>query len=131
MSQYYLERLFELEGNQRIFKLYEEGKCEFNEFWKRIESEGNLVNELAVIFRRLEDISCGRRLPKEKYRKLQLSLSWDAYEIKTKHLRVYLIKNPLDGQILIAGGKKTNQKKDIKRFERIAKRYLSFLEETD
>lgn len=46
------------------------------------------------------------------------------YEVKTKHLRVYLLHDVPNGRVIVCAGKKTSQKKDIKHFREVKKRYL-------
>lgn len=45
------------------------------------------------------------------------------YEFKTKNLRVYAIKTK-DGKVIVLGGYKNRQKKDLKKFRSLKKRYL-------
>ena len=47
------------------------------------------------------------------------------YEIKTRHLRVYMFHEDKTGRIIVCGGKKTSQQKDIKRFRRIKKDFFN------
>ena len=45
------------------------------------------------------------------------------YEFKTKNLRVYAFHDKSNGRIIVLGGKKGTQKKDIKRFRLILENY--------
>lgn len=47
------------------------------------------------------------------------------YEIKTADLRVYLFRDP-NGAIVVLGGKKSTQVRDIKRFRNVAKEYYNY-----
>jgi putative component of toxin-antitoxin plasmid stabilization module len=46
------------------------------------------------------------------------------YEIKTRNLRVYMIHEEKSGRIIVTGGKKTSQKKDIRHFRNLKASYL-------
>lgn len=73
----------------------------------------------------MEEISQFKLLPATKYKDITpLKQSSKEYEIKTRHLRVYLFHDKLSGKIIVTGGKKTTQVKDIKRFRKIKEEYL-------
>lgn len=64
-----------------------------------------------------------QRLPKEKFRDITLERDLvKEFEIKKGDLRVYVIKE--DGHIVVFGGKKSTQAKDINLFRSIKKQYL-------
>lgn len=125
MAEFKLEKIEEIEGKIAFYKLLVNESCEFDEFWEEIKEDGNLSKELAQIQSRMEDVSNLKRLPKTKFRDITPKTEKvKEYEIKTKNLRVYLIKENHTGKIIILGGKKSTQTKDIKRFRRIKKSYL-------
>ena len=69
-----------------------------------------------------------KMLPKEKMRDLTPKNEFvKEYEIKTKHLRIYFIHQKQKGKIIILGGFKNMQPKDIERFRVIKKQYLNTL----
>ncbi len=49
------------------------------------------------------------------------------YELKTKHLRLYIFHQSRIGRVIVFLGKKTTQKKDIKKFRSIKKQYFDQL----
>ena len=49
------------------------------------------------------------------------------YELKTKHLRVYFIHLEKTGKIILIGGYKKEQTKDIDQFRSLKKQYLDYL----
>jgi len=53
-------------------------------------------------------------------------LKYSAFEVKSKHLRLYLINEKETGQIHILGGKKGDQDEDLKRVEKIIREYTEF-----
>jgi len=48
------------------------------------------------------------------------------YEIKTHNLRVYLFREVKTGNIIVLGGRKNTQSKDIHHFRKLKKGYLTF-----
>lgn len=52
------------------------------------------------------------------------------YEFKSKHLRVYALAKP-DGKIVVMGGKKKTQRKDINRFRELKKQIIKYLQENE
>ncbi len=110
--------------NKKVFKLTRNGKCLYDEFKEEIEADNNLEPELDELFANIEDVLEGKQLPKSRYRKLNLKkLKFKPYESKSKHLRVYLFRDDDTGQIIICGGKKTEQDEDLDRVKKIIKEY--------
>lgn len=126
MEKYALKQIDEIEGRRIIYKMSIDGVCLLEEFENEIEDIGQYEEELASIFAHIEDFANQVLLPDTKFRILNKGVKKDKvkeYEFKSKHLRVYGIKAP-GGSIIILGGYKTNQKKDISRLKRIKKDYL-------
>ncbi|MDX2247176.1 MAG: hypothetical protein SF052_10390 [Bacteroidia bacterium] len=126
MPRFDIREIEEVSGNRvRIYKLFKDGQCEFDEFCMEIRKDGNLKAQLAVIQNRLEDVANMRLLPVAKFRDITpLKSSVKEYEVKTHDLRVYLFHEELKGKIIACAGKKSTQKKDIKRFRRIIHEYF-------
>ncbi|UPT68719.1 MAG: hypothetical protein M0D57_08890 [Sphingobacteriales bacterium JAD_PAG50586_3] len=104
---------------QPICKLVRDNKCIIDDFFDEIKADNNLKGELFKVWAIIEDVANGLLIPPNKYK----SVGNDAYEVKTKHLRVYHCRK--DGLIiLVSGGKKTTQDVDIKRAKKIIKEYL-------
>lgn len=124
--KYRLLRIEEIDGRQSIFKLECNGNCQFDEFWDKIEKEGNLASELDTIQSRLEDVANGKLLPKNKFRDITPNKKTQKeYEIKTSNLRVYLTKVENQGKLIILGGQKNSQQKDINKFRRIKRDFFN------
>ena len=120
MITFALHYLEEFTGRLKIFKLVVNERCEYDEFERQIETEGSYSSELVTIQTRLHEISDGKLLPKEKFRNITPKKELiKEYEIKTRHLRVYMFHEDKTGRIIVCGGKKTSQPKDINRFRRI------------
>jgi putative component of toxin-antitoxin plasmid stabilization module len=124
MINFALEEISEISGRIKIFKLFVNGMCYFDEFEKEIAQEGNLISELRTIVTRLHEIADGKLLPELKFRDITPKNEKNKeYEIKTRHLRVYIFHESKTGRIIVSGGKKGTQKTDIKRFRKIKNEY--------
>lgn len=115
-------------GNQKIELLTEHDNCYFEDFEKEItESHKKYVNELGSIYTILERLSNNESLPEKKFKDITPSKeNIKEYEIKTRNLRVYLIKD-FGGKIIVLGGYKNRQKRDLRKFRKIKERYLESL----
>lgn len=127
MPDFELKEIEGIEGELKLYKLIKDGKCFFDEFWTTYEKTGNTKKELATIQTRMTLIANRANLPKDKFRQLKTPKkdSIKEYEIKTRNLRVYLFHDEENGKIIVLGGKKTMQKKDINRFRNIKKEYFN------
>ncbi|MGQ1908192.1 hypothetical protein ACT3CE_00245 [Marinifilum sp. RC60d5] len=128
MSKYSLNEIEGIEGKQNIYKLHIDELCMFDEFEEEIGNKGQYEEELYAIYSLMEDVADNKLLPKEKFRDITISKKekFKEYEFKSKHLRVYAIKAP-DGKVVIMGGYKNRQKKDIKKFRSIKDKYIKTL----
>lgn len=125
---YRLLRLENIFGQQELYKLEYNGKCQFVDFCRLIEAEGNYADELDIIQARLEAIANGQLLPRNKFRDITPRKDkHKEYEIKTANLRIYLTKVEKVGKLIILGGQKNSQKRDIKRFRTIKKDFFNTL----
>jgi putative component of toxin-antitoxin plasmid stabilization module len=126
MNKFALKYIDEIFGRLKIFKLLVNNCCEYDEFERQIETEGSYSSELVIIQTRLQEIADCKLLPKEKFRNITPKKELvKEYEIKTRHLRVYLFHEEKTGRVIVCGGKKTTQQKDINHFRRIKKEYLN------
>lgn len=116
------------ETRQKVNKLVRNGRCLVDEFENEIRRDSNIAPELDELVATIEDVANGKLVPKNQYRKLRLSnkLQYSVFEVKSKHLRLYLIHEKNTGQLHILGGKKGDQDEDIKRVEKIIKEYTVF-----
>ena len=125
MSKFVLKEYNNVLGRIKFFKLIEDKVCYWDEFCREIQKDANLEYQLITVISRMNDIANLRMLPKEKFRDITPGKQTiREYEIKTKDLRVYLIKDE-SGNVVLMGGKKNSQPEDIKRFREIKKAYLS------
>lgn len=120
----------EVKGIISFKKLVINGFCPYEEFWMQVEQEGNLRKQLIGIVHNMNEVANRKSLPKEKFRDITPDKeSVKEYEFKKGDLRVYAIKDAA-GHIVILGGKKNSQKRDIKSFRSIKHRYLRSKEHT-
>lgn len=129
MEIFTLKKIEEIEGKQEIYKLKIDNSCQFDDFENEIEKRGQYEEELASIYAHIEDFANNKTLPEKKFRILNKGVKNDKvkeYEFKSKHLRIYGIK-ALSGQVIIMGGYKTTQKKDIRRLKNIKSNYIKTL----
>jgi putative component of toxin-antitoxin plasmid stabilization module len=111
-------------GREEVFLLLVDGKSEFEAFCEEIGRDGNLRGELRTILTRLEMVLNGALLPKTHYRPIQIGkIGVKGFELKSHHLRVYLIQEVGSGKLIVMGGKKTSQERDIGRFKKLAKAF--------
>lgn len=121
-----LQRIDEVIGIQTLYKIIVDNHCLFDEFCEQIRQEGNFQNELDTIQARFEDIANNRLLPSKKFKDITPKKEvHKEYEIKTCNLRVYLTKEKRLGKIIILGGKKNTQQKDLRKFRSIKRNYFN------
>ena len=125
MSIFALKLIEQVKGKIKFYKLERDKKCEFDEFCNLLEGKKE-ESKLRAIFAIMDSVSNLNRLPKIKFRELEGRSPDDKikeYEIKKKPYRVYLFKDS-EGNIVVFGSIKGNQKRDIKRFRAIKIEYL-------
>jgi putative component of toxin-antitoxin plasmid stabilization module len=126
MTKFALKRLEAVNCNQIVDKLIINDRCQFDDFEAEARRNNIYENEIGMIYSYLEYISNGSTLPNKHFRDITpVKQKVKEYEFKTKNLRVYAIKQT-NGKIIIFGGYKNSQKKDIKQFRAIKKRFLEF-----
>ena len=118
MSQFEITK-FEIVNNctYKFYKLYVDGKCQFDEFYNEIENNAIHQKNFASIVNLMDNFSPQRLLPKTKFNHIEWNKRSDIFEFKKNDLRVYVIK--IDPDIfIVTGGYKKNQTKDIARLKR-------------
>ena len=125
MSKFAVKSIDIVVGKIKFFKLTENEICQYDNFCDEIARDKALNSQLKTIVARMNDFSNMRMLPKEKLRDITPDKEIiKEYEIKTRDLRVYFIKDDI-GNVIVIAGKKTSQQKDIKKFRIIKKAYLN------
>lgn len=126
MIKFALKEIEEIKGRLKFYKLLIDNQSEYDEFENKIKAEGNYLSELRTIETRMHEIAELKTLPKNKYKDITPDNdSNKEYEIKTRHLRVYLFHEKNTGRIIVSGGKKSSQQSDIKHFRSLKKSYFN------
>jgi hypothetical protein len=107
-----------------VYELYKNGESLFEPFVDEIEKDGHLFDKLAGALRIIEATANLNRYPKTKFRALKgHGLNCKVYEAKSDIIRIYLFHEEKTGRVIITGGLKDNQAKDIKSIFKIIKEY--------
>ena len=107
-----------------VFELCKNNESLFKSFFDEIEKDGNLLGNLAGTLRIVEDTANLNRRPKTKFRLIEgHKLKCKVYEAKSGVVRVYLFHEENTGRVIVSGGLKDNQTKDIKKILKIIKEY--------
>ena len=126
MSTFAVEEIEAIRGKQTFYKLLVDGKAPIDEFEEQLESK--YESEMSSMYFYMEQVANLRSLPDTKFRELKGSKEGvKEYEFKTKNLRLYVTKHPESGKIVVMGGYKNSQKKDINSFRNLKKNYLESL----
>lgn len=123
MTKFTLESLPQFDCCKiKVSRLFIDGKCQYDDFEKDILKEGTYPGELDSLQATLEQSCQLVRLPDNKFKKLKLGkLPLEGYEVKSRNLRLYLVHIKQTGRVIILGGKKTDQPKDIRRLKSLIK----------
>lgn len=110
----------------KVYELEKNDESLFKEFIKNIEKEANLFKDLARTIRIIEETANLKRYPKTKFRLLKgHRLNVKVYEAKAGSIRVYLFQEKPLGRIIVTGGKKSNQSRDLKAVYKLIKDYYN------
>jgi hypothetical protein len=121
-----LKKIEAVLGKQVFYDLVINGVNQSDQFNKTIANNPQLLAEKRVILSYMNCISNLQLLPKNKFRDITPKKEDSKeYEIKTKHLRVYLFHLEKSGKIAALWGFKTSQKSDIERFRKMKKDYFN------
>ena len=110
MSKFALEEIDSIRGKQIFSKLIMDGICLFDEFASKLEEQYKSANLQSLPDTKFRELKGGKGDVKE-------------YEFKSRHLRVYVMQQK-GGKIIVIGGYKNNQSKDILSFRSIKKQFL-------
>lgn len=126
----FAEELIIVDGAQENFyKLHVNGKCLIDEFWRKIQLDGNYEDDLDKVQVIIEKMSKGEPTPPILFKELKGRKKSDHtkdYEIRVKKVRVYLFKCEKLGKIIVLGALKDSkhQQNDIDRMRRIKIAYI-------
>ena len=124
MHTFALELFGAVRGHVPVYKLVIAGACPLDEFWTEIEHQGNLAPQLRKAITIIERHALGLHLPSTLFKRISVKKDpVNMYEVKTRDLRIYLFRNSA-GAIIVSGGKKSTQKRDIEHFRNLTHRYV-------
>lgn len=126
MNKFALEEVTEIRGKIKFYYLIEDGDNLYKLFEDEVIKSNNLSKQLNTVQARMQEVAMMQLLPQKKLKEITPSNERvKEYEIKTDDLRVYFIKEEHTGNIILLGGQKNTQKKDIRKFRSLKKRYLN------
>lgn len=127
MTKYSIELSNLVSANTEIsvYELYKDGESLIQQFISSIEKDSKLLNQFSGAVSIVERSASFRRpMPKEKFRLIEgHRLDCKVYEAKKGSIRIYLFHQENTGRIIVTGGKKGNQKKDIKAIEKTIREF--------
>ena len=111
-----------IQGNQVFEKLLVDGVAPFDTFENNIEESDKRSLEKIHLY--MEDVANNKPLPKTKFRDITPKKERvKEYEFKDGNIRVYAISK-YGGKIIVIGGYKNRQQKDIVSFRSLKAQYL-------
>ena len=129
MRRIELKRLEVIEGRQTFEKMILDGRDLLEEFERSLEERYR--SEMRTIYAWMQMVADLRPVPGTRYHAISDGNDgFREYEFKSKHLRIYAFTK-LDGKIVVMGGKKNRQRRDIKRFKELKRLYIKYLQENE
>ena len=127
MNKFAVEEFEIIKGHVSFYKLKVNNTCPIDEFWEEIKRQGHLSKQLNNAVAIMERVAQNLPVPPNKYKSITTKGDpCNEYEVKTKDLRIYLFRNS-DGAIVVYGGKKSTQRRDINHFKNTVKEYFNSL----
>ncbi|MEQ8623601.1 MAG: hypothetical protein RJQ00_02730 [Vicingaceae bacterium] len=103
----------------KVFELCKNDTNLLQQFNAKIEKDGNLTKSLLSAFKIIEHSCNDILLPLTKFRIIKDDkLPCKMYEAKKNEIRIYLFQDP-KGRIIVGGGLKGDQQKDIDKIKNI------------
>jgi len=126
VSEFTLKRIDTVKGKQKFDQLEINGNGQLDAFEEALKGT-HFEPELNTLFVYMEYVANNRTLPSTKFRDITPAKEQiKEYGFKSKHLRIYVIQQR-DGKIVVPGGLKSTQEKDIRSLRALKKQYLSTL----
>lgn len=107
--------------NYTYYKLYVDGKCNFDEFYNEVARNVADMKSMTAIIAYMDSLSA-QMLPSTIYNYIHDNGRSDLYEFKKKNLRVYVI-DQRPNIYVVMGGYKGSQKRDIANFKEKVKEF--------
>ena len=120
MYTFAFEKLNEVkDGKLTFYKIAIDGVCLYDNFCKEVDKDKILsksMNKIRTYMNLLAEKDC--LLPSAKFNSIKPKNKVIGYEFKSDIIRIYVVKKN-SNVIVILGGYKKNQKKDIEKFVKI------------
>ena len=128
MTIFEIDYLHDFDGIIPVGKLIRNNRCLMDKIEHSIQTDNLLAREWPVLMALLSDMANRLSLPESRCRKLRLRTcpGLSAFELKSKHWRLYLLREDFTGIILTFGGRKTSQKSDLQSLQKILLEYCQF-----
>jgi hypothetical protein len=123
-----IEYLHEFDGLVPVGKLMRNKKHLIHKLERSLQTDSLLTREWPVLMALLSAMSNRLSLPETRCRKLRLRTcpGLSSFELKSRHLRLYVMREDYTGIIMTIGGRKTEQKSDIKSLQKIILEYCQY-----
>ena len=116
-------------GKVQFFKLIKDGVCWFDNFYEEQMNDARNASDLKKILTIMDYMAeTNAILPKGKFNSIKQGKNVVGYEFKKNELRVYCLKPTLN-VVVVFGGYKKNQEKDVKRLYKIVEEVKDEIEE--
>lgn len=107
-----------------VYELCIDNQSLFERFVDEIKDDNLLFSKFAGAIQTIEQSANLIRLPKAKFRLIQgHNLDCKVYEAKNGFIRIYMFHEEHKGRIIVTGGLKNDQEKDINKVIGIINRY--------
>jgi hypothetical protein len=128
MSKFALKKINSIVGKQSIEKLVVDDYCQYDNFITELKKTRKGASKVASLYAIIKDYADCKSLPDTKFRFLHSSANEKVKEIEFKKddIRIYGVKKD-NGAILILGGYKNRQKKDLRTFRSLKEKYIASL----
>lgn len=128
MPTFALKKVESIQAKQELDELVVDGVGQLAAFEELLTSNHkHYLSEFRTMLSYIEYVANGNSLPDTRFKDVTpAGVVIKEYEFKSKHLRLYAIKQ-LNGKVIILGGLKTKQTEDFKRFRSLKKQYLNSL----
>ena len=128
MTIFEIEYITEFGGIIPVGKLIRNKKNPMAKLEDSIQKDSLVKREWPALMASLHDMSNRLSLPESRCRKLRLRTcpGLSVFELKSRHLRLYVMREDFTGIIMTLGGRKTEQKSDIQSLQKIILQYCQY-----
>lgn len=111
-------------SGRRVFELYKNEESLLTAFYEQIADSKEFMRYFNKAVKIIENALDDYRLTDKKWKKVQYpGLDYTIYEAKADKIRIYIVQDLTSVPIVVTGGKKTEQGRDIQRVVNHINRY--------